>query len=537
MSLLIKALNKAEEAQSQNAKAERAQAQYSIADAQTQYAKDEASAERVKFERTSAKNKPSIAIENAGDMVLSLAPATRIIDESSLVDALLADAGVVKSGATLSASPKSAASVFIAKGNSPSSGNKSLAVIAGLALFALLGMGAYFVQFVDNAPAMALPARTTAVLPSVSQLPFSQSSVAQSPPPVVDTETILAAAPTRAGLASITEKFIPLPTNASAKLPEPTSAFAPRKFNQKQLAETQQIEARITSQKRSTKKYALKPTLAPEFADGETMVETVVETMVESKVESKVKSKVNANNTIDPENDLEAVEAGAPINASKTSSHKTGKAKTGKLGKIIASESASINVSKSQAQSGVNPTLMSAFEAYAAGKDSQAQKLYKQVLQRDVRSVDALLGMGAIAQRQGRADDANGWYGKVLEVEPRNNIARAAMLDNQPQGNALNNESHIKNMLAQQPNDANLHAALGNLYAEQNQWPAAQQAYFDAYRLHASADNALNLAVSLDQMGKSKLALPYYQRALTLAQTGSNGIDKAALEARIAAIQ
>ena len=181
MSLLIKALNKAEEAQAQNAKAERAQAQYSIAVAQTQYAKDEASAESVKFERTSAKNKPSIAIENAGDMVLSLAPATRIIDESSLVDALLADAGVVKSGATLSASPKSAASVFIAKGNSPSSGNKSLAVIAGLALFALLGVGAYFVQFVDNAPAMALPARTTAVLPSVSQLQFSQSSAAQSP--------------------------------------------------------------------------------------------------------------------------------------------------------------------------------------------------------------------------------------------------------------------------------------------------------------------------------------------------------------------
>ncbi len=517
MSLLIKALNKAEEAQAQNAKAEKAQAQYSITDAQTQHAKAEASAERVKFERTNSKNKPSIAIKNAGDMVLSLAPATRIIDELSLVDALLADAGVVKSGATSSTSPKSAASIFIAKGNSPSSGNKSLAVIAGLALFALLGLGAYFVQFVDNAPAMAMPERTTAVLPPVLQLPISQSSVAQSSPPVVDIETIVTATPTQAGLTSVTEKSIPMPTNASAKIPEPTSTFEPRKFNQKKLAETQQIEARITSKKRSTKKSALMPTQAPEFADGETVVE----------------SKVNANNTIDPENDLEAVEAGAPINASK----KTGKAKTGKLGKIIVSESASINVTKSQAQSGVNPTLMSAFEAYDAGKDSQAQKLYKQVLQRDVHNVDALLGLGAIAQRQGRADDANGWYGKVLEVEPRNNIARASLLDNQPQGNALNNESHIKNMLAQQPNDANLHAALGNLYAEQRQWPAAQQAYFDAYRLHASADNALNLAISLDQMGKSKLALPYYQRALTLAQTGANGIDKAALAARIAAIQ
>jgi uncharacterized protein HemY len=147
------------------------------------------------------------------------------------------------------------------------------------------------------------------------------------------------------------------------------------------------------------------------------------------------------------------------------------------------------------------------------------------------------LGLGAIAQRQGRVADANGWYGKVLEVEPRNNIAQTALIDSQPQGNEQNNETRLKNMLAKQPDDANLHMALGNLYAEQNQWPAAQQAYFDAYRLRSNADNAFNLAVSLDQMGKPKLALPYYQRALSLAQTGANGIDKTALEARIAAIQ
>ena len=152
------------------------------------------------------------------------------------------------------------------------------------------------------------------------------------------------------------------------------------------------------------------------------------------------------------------------------------------------------------------------------------------------RNVDALLGLGAIASRQGRVADANGWFSKVLEVDPRNSVAQAAMLDNPPQGNEVNNESHIKNMLAKHPDDANLHGALGNLYAQQNQWPAAQQAYFDAYSLNGSADNAFNLAVSLDQMGKPKLALPYYQRALAQA-TGTSDIDKAALEARIAAIQ
>ena len=206
----------------------------------------------------------------------------------------------------------------------------------------------------------------------------------------------------------------------------------------------------------------------------------------------------------------------------------------------IASKSASIQVSKNTEQAGINPVLMRAYDAYNANKDTEASQLYKQVLQRDVRNVDALLGLGAIAQRQGRLQDANGWYGKVLELDPKNSIALnfnlAAQLDNQAP-NDVNNESRIKNMLAKQPDDASLHATLGNFYADTNQWSAAQQAYFDAYRLNASADNAFNLAISLDQMGKPKLALPYYQRALQLSQTTRSTIDKATLEARISAIQ
>ena len=509
MSLLIKALNKAEEAQAQNAKTE-AQAQSDKTE-QTQNAKAETAADRDKSERTSSKQKPATSTENTGDMVLSLSPATKIsnapkvINEPSLVDALLADAGVVKSGATLSASPKNAANVFTAKGKALGNGNKNLVIIAGLALFALLGMGAYFVQFINNTPEMPIPARTIASQPTVAQ-PIVAQPVAS---PLTASDSMIAAAPIQPVPAPIANNPIVEPAQPSAKMPEETTAFEPRRLNQKQLDETQIIEARITSQKRTTKK----PAPVAEFADDETLV--------------------SADTAIEPENDAEVINAEAPIISRK----KTRKAKTAKSGKTIASASASISVTKSQAQPSVNPTLMSAYEAYTAGKDSQAQKLYKQVLQRDVHNVDALLGMGAIAQRQGRAADANGWYGKVLEVEPRNNIAQAAIMDNQPQGNEQNNESQIKNMLAKQPDDANLHAALGNLYAEQNQWPAAQQAYFDAYRLQASADNAFNLAVSLDQMGKSKLALPYYQRALTLAQTGSNGIDVTALEARIAAIQ
>jgi len=198
---------------------------------------------------------------------------------------------------------------------------------------------------------------------------------------------------------------------------------------------------------------------------------------------------------------------------------------------------------------GVDPTLLAAYQAFTRGDDAAAQKQYRQVLQTDVRNIDALLGMAAIALRQGRYADANGWYQKVLEIEPRNSTALSALANAQIGNDATGpnaagsdfvaSESRIKNLLAQQPEAANLHAALGNLYAAQNQWPLAQAAYFNASRFAPnSADYAFNLAVSLDQLGKSELALAQYQRALSLLNNAAaSNLDRAQLEARIQALQ
>jgi tetratricopeptide (TPR) repeat protein len=198
---------------------------------------------------------------------------------------------------------------------------------------------------------------------------------------------------------------------------------------------------------------------------------------------------------------------------------------------------------------GIDPTLLAAYQAFSRGDDAAAQKQYRQVLQADVRNIDALLGMAAIALRQGRYADANGWYQKVLEIEPRNSTALSALANAQIGNDATGSnaagsdfaatESRIKNLLAQQPEAANLHAALGNVYAAQNQWPLAQAAYFDASRFAPnSADYAFNLAVSLDQLGKSELALAQYQRALSLLNnSGASNLDRTQLEARIQALQ
>jgi len=193
-------------------------------------------------------------------------------------------------------------------------------------------------------------------------------------------------------------------------------------------------------------------------------------------------------------------------------------------------------------ESGVDPTLLAAYQAYSRGDDAAAQQQYRQVLQGDARNVDALLGLAAIAQRQGRNAEASGWYQKVLEIEPRNTIAQSAVAGAQLSANPNDQagaESRIKNMLAQHPDAANLHAALGNLYIAQNQWASAQEAYFNASRFAPNnADYAFNLAVSLDQLGKSGLALAQYQRALEIIKnTGASSPDRGQLETRIRAIQ
>lgn len=203
----------------------------------------------------------------------------------------------------------------------------------------------------------------------------------------------------------------------------------------------------------------------------------------------------------------------------------------------------------------VDATLLEAYRALNHGEYMVAQQQYRQVLQRDMHNIDALLGMATIAHQQGQNADAQAWNQKVLEIDPRNDIALTSLarlqnnkslssenLNNKNLGSEdlvhedlINSESKIKNLLALQPEAASFHATLGNLYADQNLWPAAQEAFYSACRFAPNnPDYAFNLAISLDQMAKYNLALKQYQRALTLLnQLGVNSPDRASLEARV----
>jgi Tfp pilus assembly protein PilF len=183
----------------------------------------------------------------------------------------------------------------------------------------------------------------------------------------------------------------------------------------------------------------------------------------------------------------------------------------------------------------VNPVLSEAYHALAAGNLEASQKLYSQLLKSDARNVDALLGLAAIATQQGDRDTSAKNYVRVIELDPRNSLAQAGLIGMVGSADPQSAETRVKQLIARDPSSGYLYFTLGNTYVDQQRWPDAQQAFFQAHHLQPdNPDYAYNLAIALEHIGQPKSALDFYRRAVLLAAAkGHANFNSAAAQERV----
>jgi len=179
-----------------------------------------------------------------------------------------------------------------------------------------------------------------------------------------------------------------------------------------------------------------------------------------------------------------------------------------------------IVVSRGSPEPTMNPLLPRAYAALQANQLGEAKNLYGQMLRAEPQNIDGLLGLAAIATIEGDSEEATRQYLRILELEPRNALAQTGLIGLLGRADPLAAESRLKSLIAREPAPY-LYFTLGNLYADQSLWPAAQQAYFQAYHLEpTNPDYAYNLAIGLEHVGQPKAALGFYRRAAELAGSG-----------------
>jgi Tfp pilus assembly protein PilF len=187
----------------------------------------------------------------------------------------------------------------------------------------------------------------------------------------------------------------------------------------------------------------------------------------------------------------------------------------------------------------VGALLNKAWAAYNASDYARAKDLYAQVLNHEKNNRDALMGLAAIALKKNDARTATEYYGKLLQLDPRDPVANAAIINmNNSINDDVQSETRLLYLLRLEPNAAHLYYALGNKYSAQSKWPEAEAAYFNAYEHDsASADYAYNLAVSLERIDRPKEAIKYYKTALQLAQNSNISFSVDVVKKRLEQIQ
>jgi tetratricopeptide (TPR) repeat protein len=208
----------------------------------------------------------------------------------------------------------------------------------------------------------------------------------------------------------------------------------------------------------------------------------------------------------------------------------------GQIAAAAAVRDSGAEIIASRAAPQVHPRVNSGYKAYLAGDLGVARAEYQEALRDEPSNRDALFGLAALDVRGGRFAAAEAAYVRLLQSDPRDAHAQAALIAlRSGRVDPLTAESRVKSLLAENPAAHVLNFTLGNQFAQQGRWAEAQQEYFKAFAAEPdNPDFAYNVAVSLDQLRQPLLALKYYQHALALAEKRAASFDAAGARNRVA---
>jgi tetratricopeptide (TPR) repeat protein len=205
---------------------------------------------------------------------------------------------------------------------------------------------------------------------------------------------------------------------------------------------------------------------------------------------------------------------------------------------------APISITRSNAAPQVNAQLTQAYSAFRDQDYYAARALYQQALRELPNNRDALLGLAATSIQLGDVTGARATYSKLLELDPRDALARVGLMDSMPLGDPVQTETQLQGLKAEHPEVAQLSFALGNFYASQRRWNEAQAAYYDALLAAkaesgsaVSPDFAFNLAVSLERLNQKQPAFDFYREALEQSRLVNPGFDVRVLRERLDALE
>lgn len=198
-------------------------------------------------------------------------------------------------------------------------------------------------------------------------------------------------------------------------------------------------------------------------------------------------------------------------------------------------EKPGIQISKRKLSARAQSSLSVAKKALKTGSLTDAESAYRRVLAKSPGNVTAMSALANVLVQQGNTHEAQTLFVQTLQKDPENLMAKTGLINlSAADPSNLSAGSELKQLLTEHPQEAYLHASLGNFHARRNEWPSAQASYFEAFALDPkNPDYAFNLAIGLDQIGKPEIAINYYEKAIELLGKRPARFIKADVERRL----